>query len=309
MKKTSKRVFKKFRTAFFLAITILFSLTCSSVPENFDILPEFKLTILHTNDLHGRLTNMPQYSTIIKQVRNEGGNVLLLDGGDIYRRGTYERFNGTVETEIFNTMKYDAMVFGNADFPFNDKELYDISEHTILKLAKFPVLCGNVTINGNYIEGFKPYIIKNMNGIEVAIIGVTSLKPLHRAYDLTKRYLFEDPVQALNKLLVEVKEKSNIQIALSHAGFSADKTMRGISAVISADAHLKLRSPYIIKDGKRQIPIVQAGGERNNYLGRLDLIYIKLQGQWVLKEFKGRLFSLKDIPEDIEIQNISDKYN
>jgi 2',3'-cyclic-nucleotide 2'-phosphodiesterase (5'-nucleotidase family) len=302
-------MYKKCTRTLFLIVAAIICITCVSTPVRDDKSNEFRLTILHTNDLHGRLENVPRYSTIVKQIRDEGGNVLLLDGGDLYRRGPYERFNGAVETEIFNTMKYDAIVFGNGDFPANDKELYNVSEHTILKMAKFPVLCGNVTINGNYIEGFEPYIIKNIQGVDVAIIGVTSLKPRRWNFDLTKRALFDAPVQSLDKLVVETKEKSDIQIALSHAGFPTDQNIKTVSAIISADTHIKITPPYVSLGKDYLIPIVQAGGEEDNYLGRLDLVYKKEKGQWILKEFNSILFSLENVAEDIEIRNILDKYN
>ena len=298
----------KYKKILFFIIITLFSFTCVSNPAIIDELTVFRLTILHTNDLHGRLENMPQYSTIVNQIRNEEDNVLLLDGGDLYRRGPYERFNGAVETEIFNAMRYDAIVFGNNDFPRNDTELYDLSTHTILQTAGFPVLLGNVTINGNYIEGFRPYIIKNIQGINIAIIGVTSLKPRDRGFDITKRALFDDPVQTVDRFVNETRIESDIQIVLSHAGFDVDKNMKGISAIISADTHIKLATPYIINDGENQIPIVQAGGEEDNYLGRLDLLFEKINGQWILKEFNGSLFSLDDIAEDTEIRDILDRY-
>ena len=270
---------------------------------------EFRLTILHTNDWHGRIENVPQYSTIVKQVREEVENVLLLDGGDIYRRGPYEDFCGAAETEILNKMKYDAMVFGNNDFPLKNKELYDVSEHTILKIAEFPVVCGNVTIDGEYVKGFEPYIIKGMQGIKIAIIGVTSMKPHDRGLDLSKRYLFSDPVKIVRELALETDEISDIQIALSHAGIDADKNMRGVSAIIGGDDHMSLISPRIIHDGENKIPIVQTGGESDHYLGRLDLVYEKGQDKWVLKEFDGYLFSLDDVVPDQEIQDIIDRYD
>jgi 5'-nucleotidase len=303
------RMLKKCVGTIFFVIAAELLIACASTPANIAEPGEYKLTILHTNDLHGSLENMPQYYTIVKQVRSEGGNVLLLDGGDLYRRGKYERFNGAVETEIFNIMKYDAIVFGNSDFPLSDNELYDVSRHTILKMANFPVLCGNVTIDGEYIEGFQPYVIINLHGINTAVIGITSLKPQTRGYDISKRALFDDPKESLSRLVAETKEKSDIQIALSHAGFFTDITLRGVSAVIGADTHIKLGTPYVSRGRNYMIPVVQAGGEDKNYLGRLDLVYRQERGQWVLKSFRGSYFSLKNISKDAEIQEILDKYN
>jgi 5'-nucleotidase len=270
-------------------------------------LTELKITILHTNDLHGQLKNFPQYATIVKQIRSEGGNVLLLD---LYRRGRYQRFHGAAETEIFNAMGYDAVVFGNNDFPQNDRELFNISEHTILQMAEFPVLLGNATtMDGEYLEGFEPYIIMDMQDVKIAVIGITSPKPWDRGFDFTQRVRFERPAAALNRLVEETKEISDIQIALSHAGLDIDRGMRGVSAIIGGDSHTKLSEPFVINDGDRRIPIVQAGGEDDHYLGQLDLMFVLIGGEWILNEFSGFLHSLEDITPDAEIQEIIDKYD
>jgi 2',3'-cyclic-nucleotide 2'-phosphodiesterase (5'-nucleotidase family) len=277
--------------------------------EEAEEFPQFALTILHTNDLHGRLENMAQYYTIIQRVRGEEANVLLLDGGDLYRRGPYEHLNGAVETEVLNAMGYTAMVFGNGDFPINDEELYDVSEHTILQLAEFAVLCGNVTIDGEYIEGTQPYIIINFEGINVAIIGITSMKPRDRGYDITERALFSDPVQTLSELAEETKPLSDIQIVLSHAGIDVDMRMSGVSAIVSADTHVKTTVPRLILNDGEFIPVVQAGGEHDNYLGRLDLLFEQRDGGWTLASFNGFLYSLEDIIPSAEILSILEKYD
>jgi len=296
---------KKFLLLAFFALVFTACLSISGGDERANV---FRLTILHTNDMHGWLQNVPKYATIVKQVRSEGGNVLLLDAGDLYRRGRYERFNGAVETEIFNAMGYDAITFGNNDFPLSDRELIDVSSHTILHMAEFPVVCANVTIDGNYIDGFQPYIIKEMNGVNVAIIGVTTTSPRDRRADISRRVLFEDPLQVLNRMVLETREKSDIQIALSHAGFDTDLTMRNVSAIIGGHSHTKLIVPHVIRDRQNRIPVVQTGGENDHSIGRLDLVFIKKRGQWVLNEFSGYLFLLHDVEPDMEIQAILDRY-
>ena len=273
-------------------------------------LPEtLALTILHTNDLHGVLGNVPKYAAIISQVRLEEENVLLLDGGDLYRRGKYQRFAGAAETEIFNAMKYDAVAFGNNDFPLNNRELSDVSEHTIVKMAEFPILCANVTDNGEYVQGFDPFMVREFNGVRVAVIGLTSMKPAERGFDIARSLTFTDPVRSLREILPSVQNVSDVQIVLSHAGYDTDMRMRGVSAVIGADSHTKLSSPAAVNDNGRLIPVVQAGGEDDHYLGRLDLHFIKTDGVWVLDWYEGYLFTLDDVSPDPGIQAIIDKYD
>ena len=271
---------------------------------------QFHLTIMHTNDWHGVLHNVPMYATLVREVRAERENVLLLDGGDLYRRGPFESLHGAVEIAIMNAMGYDALTFGNNDFPRNDAELFHVSQHTIIQLADFPVLTANVTLDGEFVEGFDPYIIITMQGIDIAIIGVTSPKPWDRNLDFTERYLFECPVLVVERMTEETSEFSDIQIVLSHAGVAFERQMRGVSAVIGGDDHRVFRTPYVIHDpdGDRRIPMVQAGGERNHFLGRLDLYFAEIDGEWVLFDFYGRLLSVEGVTPCPEIVSIIDYY-
>jgi 5'-nucleotidase len=77
----------------------------------------YTLTILHTNDIHGHVDNLPRFSTVIKNARkNVGTNLLVLDVGDVFLRGEFEEFLGKPEIEILNEWGCEATVYGNNDF-------------------------------------------------------------------------------------------------------------------------------------------------------------------------------------------------
>jgi 2',3'-cyclic-nucleotide 2'-phosphodiesterase (5'-nucleotidase family) len=270
---------------------------------------QFHLTILHTNDWHGVLHNVPKYATLVREIRAETENVLLLDGGDLYRRGSFEEFHGAVEVAIMNVMGYDAIAFGNNDFPLNDDELFNVSEHTIIQLADFPILCANVTIDGDFVEGFDPFTVVTKQDIDIAIIGVTSPKPWDRNFDFTTRYLFECPLIVVEELTQEVGEISDIQIVLSHAGFEFERQMHWVSAVIGGDDHLIFFTPYVISHEDRRVPVVQVGGERNHVIGRLDLHFLEVDDEWILHDFSGRILSAHDVIPCPEILEIIDSFS
>ncbi|MCL1806335.1 MAG: metallophosphoesterase [Oscillospiraceae bacterium] len=270
--------------------------------------PVYTLTILHTNDWHGVLDRVPQYATLVKEIRAETDNVLLLDAGDIFRRGMYEEYFGEVEIKIMNAMGYDALTFGNNDYPQKDKEMPDFPRHPILLTAEFPILCANVTIDGEVLDGFEPYIVVTVGGLDIAVIGVTSMKPHNNGSDISKKADFTSPELVVEQMLAEVKPVSDIQIVLSHAGIDKDREMRGVSAVVGGDNHMVLYTPAVILDDDKSIPIVQAGGEENHFLGRLDLTFEEIDGVWVLHSFHGRLLSIVDTPPDPEIEAIIEHY-
>jgi 5'-nucleotidase len=253
------------------------------------------------------LDDVPKYAALVREIREETDNVLLLDGGDIFRRGPFSDYLGEVEISVMNAMGYDALVFGNNDF-HRRGELSGISQHPIINLAEFPVLCANVFIDGELLPGFAPYVILEAGGLDIAVIGVTSMKPRNRNEYPSEWAVFTEPDEAVMLILDDVSGISDIQIVLSHAGIDMDLLMRGVSAIIGGDDHLRLTTPSTVRDGDLIIPVVQAGGEDDHYLGRLDLGFAEIDGTWVLQTFNGRLLDIEGVQPDDGIQQIIDSY-
>ena len=136
-----KKIFNLFHLfVFILASNLVFG---SNLKEG----DFYTLTILHTNDIHGHVEDLPEYSTLIKQARENTKNLLVLEGGDIFARGEFGIFKGVAEMSMLNEMGYDAWVIGNNDFriPINGKlpENDDILNN-LIQLSNHPTLCGNV---------------------------------------------------------------------------------------------------------------------------------------------------------------------
>ena len=292
---------------------------------------KFELTVLQTNDFHGHLddivtlgdgtvhhNSIAKYATIIEDVRNEEENVLLVDGGDVFLRGEFQAGQGELETSLLKAMDYDAMVLGNNDF-----RVYPAGEGTpdsryeqlknYQRNVNFPILTGNV-INketGKYIQNVKPWKGFTFKGVQVGLIGLTSMKPEIRGWNDVADLDFIEPVDALKALLPEVSEKSDINIVLSHAGNPEDHNLAqvpGVSAVLGADTHKVIKTPEYEFNGEVMVPITQAGGEQENYLGRLDLTFEVIDGQMKLVESDGFLYDVTNVSADPEIQAIIDDY-
>ncbi|MEH7180193.1 bifunctional metallophosphatase/5'-nucleotidase [Neobacillus vireti] len=292
---------------------------------------QFELTILQTNDLHGHLddiltlddgtvhhNSIAKYATIIENVRNVEENVMLVDGGDVFLRGEFQAGQGELETSLLKAMDYDAMVLGNNDFrvyPAGEGTPYSRYEQLkdYQRNVNFPILTGNV-INketGKYIQNVKPWKGFTFDGIKVGLIGLTSMKPEIRGWNDVADLDFIEPVDALKALLPEVSEKSDINIVLSHAGNPEDHNLAkipGVSAVLGADTHKVIKTPEYEFNGEVMVPITQAGGEQENYLGRLDLTFEVVNGQMKLVESDGFLYDVTNVSADPEIQAIIDNY-
>ena len=116
-----------------------------------------------------------------------------------------------------NAMKFDAMVVGNHEFDFGPKVLKER-----MAQARFPVLGANV----KGVSGLKPYVIKNLQGVKIAIIGVVTPDTPFATHPRNVAGLtFSTPESAVKKYLQELKGRADIIVVLSHCGFQADKEL------------------------------------------------------------------------------------
>ena len=270
----------------------------------------YTLTLLYTNDVHGNVRQLPKYATLIKQVRSEAKNLLVLDAGDIFLRGEFQDYQGELEMKLRNKMGYDACVLGNNDFRIAPKggsvERGNQLVDSLVNGTTFKTLLANVRYKDSQqlIPNTSPYMVKNINGVHVGIIGVTSMKPQVRKWEEVSDKTFEVASETVSKLMPEVQKKSDVAIVLSHAGIVVDidiANVKGVSAVIGADDHFVLKKPMYASFSR--IPITQGGGEQEHYLGRLDLLFQQKKGAMELVRFDGFLYdNLENVKPDAEIE-------
>lgn len=314
-----KNIIKKLACVFAMGTLISTSVIQSTYAAESYENNMFTLTIMHTNNIHGNVDNLSKYSTIINEVRSSAKNVLVLDGGDLFLRGEFQEQQGLVETEILNSIGYDAWVPGNNDFrvPPSGGTIDDGNKQlkAITDKVEFDAVCANVTIKDTkqYIEDIPPYIIKDVNGVKVGIIGVTSLKPQTRKWTEVSDKIFEDGDLAVSRIVEELKGKTDVNIVLSHTGLVTDlkiANIEGVDAVLGADDHYYISEPMYYTDGEgnKSTPITQNGGENNHHLGRLDLVFEKNDSEYELVDFHGYLYDLNLTKSDSKIQNIIDQY-
>ena len=186
----------------------------------------YHLTVLHTNDHHGRFWQnkhgeygMAARKTLIDNIRQEveedGGTILLLSGGDI-NTGVPESDLQDAEPDFkgMNRIGYDAMALGNHEF---DNPLDVLMKQK--DWAKFPLLSANIYDKTTGKRLFEAYKIFDKQGIKIAVIGLTT-------EDTAKignpEYLgnieFRDPKAEAKVLIEEIKEKEkpDLIFAVTH---------------------------------------------------------------------------------------------
>ena len=251
-----------------------------------------EIRILHVNDFHGfaepykplgselLFGGIPYLAAKANELR-KGKPSLLFSAGDMIQGNNWANlFQGESVMEWMNEMRFDAMVLGNHEFDFGQEVLRKrISE------ARFPILGANV----KGVEGLKPYVIKELKGIRVALIGVvTEDVPLSTHPRNVAGLKFTSPTETVEKYIGALKNKVDVVIVLSHIGFPADRVLaekvKGIDVIVGGHSHTKITKP--VKFGNT---IIVQAWEHGKALGVVDLT-IK-DGKVIRSE--GRLLEIK----------------
>jgi 2',3'-cyclic-nucleotide 2'-phosphodiesterase (5'-nucleotidase family) len=196
------------------------------------------ISILHTTDLHGHVLPTTDYdgnpdrgglarcATQIRRWRLENPNSLLIDVGDVYQGTDVSlRNKGTLMIDLLNHLEYDAWVVGNHEFDWG----IECFEHA-LQQSNMPVLAANMLMEGKLAGEFpdakhpfakiQPFILKEVAGIKIAIIGITTPgMPFWLWPDFTRGLDFRHPVEPVRRAIASAKSGGADAIVLtSHMG-------------------------------------------------------------------------------------------
>lgn len=170
---------------------------------------------------------MARRATRISQERAKGGNLLVLDSGDSLTgdQDPARKTQGKSSVTAMNKMGYDAMVLGPQDLALGPSVLAQRMAE-----SKFEVLSANTVISATGQPLAKPYIIREMSGYRVAIVGLSGGSS-------TAEIAVQDPLQAAAALIPQLAGKADVVILLSHAGITNDQwiaqKVSGISLIVS----------------------------------------------------------------------------
>jgi len=261
-----------------------------------------RLTLLHTNDLHGRIQQLAQIVTLVKQIRSDvtqsGGICFYFDCGDSEDTTQLESCltRGASMHTLMKAAECDLAALGNA-IPIR------YGPQAVENLAKAygkPLLCANLfEKNGDLIKGVEPYKIIEVKGIKLGFIGITD--PM-RSYGTIFGLDPKDPKELLPQMIEQVRALgAQTVILLSHFASKndiplADK-VSGMDVIISGHDHRQISPPLEVNG-----TLIVESGEFGEMLGRLDILLDEKSGK--VRKSHGELIPITDgISQDQDFLN------
>jgi 2',3'-cyclic-nucleotide 2'-phosphodiesterase (5'-nucleotidase family) len=204
-----------------------------------------KLTILYSNDLHAHLEphivpwisqtrkvgGFANIATLVKKEKAANSHTVFLDAGDFFT-GPYisSLTKGEAIIDAMNYLGLDAVAIGNHEFDHG----WQNTKKQFAK-AKFPIVNGNIFVKETGKPFWdNPYIIKEVNGIRLGIIG---LHGKFAFYDTTAKEKVEgievrDEETYLRQYIKELKDKTDLIVVLVHEGIPGTQSSGGTGDVV-----------------------------------------------------------------------------
>ena len=218
---------------------------------------------------YGRVGGLDRVATVIKAIRADRPDAILLDGGDTWH-GSYtcHHSQGQDMVNVMNALKTEAMTF-HWEFTLGSDRV-----HEIIDTLPFPALGQNI-FDAEWDEPadyFKPYTFFERGGSKIAVIGQAfPYMPIANPGWMFPEYSFGIRDENMQAMVDEVRSLgAELVVVLSHNGFDVDKKMAsivsGIDIILSGHTHDALPEPVLINE-----TVIVASGSNGKFVSRVDL--------------------------------------
>lgn len=314
----------------FLTTSVLFGAAAATMPRGLSVFnpgtappkeltpylgaAETVVTILHTNDTHSQIDpigvndkrnagkgGVARRATLVKSIRKENPNTLLIDAGDVLQGTPYFNFyKGEVEYKAMSAIGYDAGTLGNHEFDNGVDALA-----AALRFANFDLVSSNYDVKGTALEPIvKPFVVKTVGGIRIGLFGL-GISPVALITPANfKGVTFLDPVVTARNMVKTLREEQrcSLVVCMSHLGYLETPRpnsvgdsqlvaqVDGIDFIASGHTHTFMQQPVKQKQPCGAETLIFQVGKSGINLGRVDFTF--RAGK--LASASGRLLDLRE---------------
>ncbi|MGB9593000.1 MAG: bifunctional metallophosphatase/5'-nucleotidase [Anaerolineae bacterium] len=246
---------------------------------------------------------MARRATVIKDYRAKTPHLLVLDAGDaLFGQPVSDISQGKALTEAMGLMKYDAMAIGERDlahFP----ELLDRSRE-----AKFAFLSANLVYADSGKPVFTPYIVQDMGGRKVAIIGLTPADDTFKSFvPPSMNITAKDPLETAREYVAKARaDKVDAVVILSHLGNVMDRKIAtevdGITAIVGGHSYDLLQETLQLNN-----TVIGQAGYGGEWLGEITVDF-DAEGN-VTSAKAGVIPLTEEYADDPELAALAARYN
>ena len=275
-----------------------------------------KLTLLHSNDMHGDFLaeqvdenlvgGVSMLSGYVSKVRNEEENVLYCIAGDMFRGSVIDsEYHGLSTIQIMNLLSPDIVTLGNHEVDYGIAHLLFLE-----KCAEFPIINANLYIKTNHARLFDPCRVLEVGGMKILFIGILTEVALMqcKSDQLIGTFItLEDAAEEIGKICDSYNAIDiDFTVLLTHIGFEEDKKLAamldpawGVDVIIGGHSHTFLEKPAMVNG----IPIVQAG-TGTDQIGRFDIVVDTDENKIDSFTWKSIPINEKTCPRDPAIEGL-----
>ncbi len=279
-----------------------------------------KLTLLHSNDLHGDFSSekvdsrliggVSMLSGYVQQVRKGEENVLYAISGDMFRGSLIDsEFKGVSTIEIMNMLTPDVATLGNHEIDYGIGHLLFLE-----KCARFPIVNANLYVKNNQTRLFRSHVILETGGMKVLFIGILTQEVLAKVKSEAHIGALVDVHEAaseVGKICDSYRtEDIDLTVLLTHIGLEADRELAalldprwGVDMIIGGHSHSLMEAPCTVAG----IPIVQAASGTDQ-IGRFDIL-VDTQSN-AIHSYTWQLVPIDDTncPRDTALEAVLSRY-
>ncbi len=257
---------------------------------------------------YGKVGGFAHLATLVKQLRASRPGALLLDGGDTWQGSATALWtDGQDMVDACKLLGVD-MMSPHWEFTLGAKRVKEIIDKDFK--GKIEFLAQNVKTTDFEDPVFKPYEIRSMNGVAVAVIGQAfPYTPIANPRYMTPDWSFGIQEDRMQKMVDEARSKgAQVVVVLSHNGMDVDLKMAsrvtGIDAILGGHTHDGVPQPVIVSNARGKTLVTNAGSN-GKFLAVLDL---DVKGGKV-SDYRYRLLPVfaNLLPADPQMQAYIDK--